>query len=125
VATRILFQLVFFLLPFLAFGLYRLALAEAAQEGRKPWPIKGLFGLGLVLAVGSWLAFILIDRTDGGYCYTPSQLVDGQIIPGERYPCERDLSQIGQPRSSDPGGRPVGVGLDDPETPYDGTNRPE
>ena len=48
--ARILFQLVLFTLPFILFGVYRLAIAEAEQEGRKPWPIRLLFGVGLALA---------------------------------------------------------------------------
>ncbi len=124
-ATRIVFQLVFFLLPFIAFGLYRMAIAEAVQEGRKPWPIRGLFGLGLALAVGSWLVLILMDRTAGTYCYTPSQLVDGRIVPGERYACERDLTQIGVPRSTDPGGVPEGIGLAEGAVAPDETDAPE
>ena len=61
-APRIFIQLVLFTLPFILFGVYRLAITEAEQEGRKPWPIRVLFGLGLVLAVGSWLILILLDR---------------------------------------------------------------
>ena len=109
-ATRLLFQLFFFLLPFLAFAVYRVAVAEAQLEGRKPWPIRWLFGIGAVLAVGSWVAFIMLDRGDGNYCYTPSRMVDGELVAGERYPCDRDLSQIGAPKSDDPGGAAEGVG---------------
>ena len=35
---RIVFQIVLFLLPFLAYGVWRLARQEAIEEGRKPWP---------------------------------------------------------------------------------------
>lgn|GEM_PF-350745 len=108
--ARILFQLVLFTLPFILFGVYRLAIAEAEQEGRKPWPIRLLFGAGLVLAVGSWLIFIVLDRGGREECYRPTQIVDGVVIPGERYPCEKDLGSIGQPRTDDPGGQADGVG---------------
>ena len=114
-ATRLLFQLFFFLLPFLAFGVYRVAIAEAELDGRKPWPIRWLFGIGAALAVVSWLVFIFIDRGGEEYCYTPSRLVDGEIVGGERYPCDRDLSGIGLPASRDPGGQPDGFGLPGPD----------
>lgn len=109
-APRILFQLALFLLPFILFGLYRLAITEAEQEGRKPWPIRLLFGAGLALAVGSWLIFIVLDRGGREECYRPTQIVDGVVIPGERYPCEKDLGAIGLPRTEDPGGQAEGVG---------------
>jgi len=86
---RLLFQLFFFALPFIMFGLYRLAVAEAEQEGRKPWPIRVLFGIGLLLAVGSWVFFIAIDR-----------------IGDEP---RRDLSNAGRSMTEDPGGQPEGV----------------
>ena len=92
--ARILFQLVLFLLPFILFGVYRLAIAEAEQEGRKPWPIRLLFGVGLGLAVGSWLIFIFLDRGGREECYRPTQIVDGVVIPGERYPCEKGSRQL-------------------------------
>ncbi|MEL7546768.1 MAG: hypothetical protein AAGJ84_08960 [Pseudomonadota bacterium] len=113
-ATRLFFQLFFFILPFLAFGVYRVAIAEAELDGRKPWPIRWLFGIGAGLAVASWLLFIFIDRGGEAYCYTPSRMVDGEIIGGERYPCERDLTGIGSPANRDPGGQPSGYGLDQP-----------
>lgn len=108
--ARILFQLVLFTLPFILFGVYRLAIAEAEQEGRKPWPIRLLFGLGLILAVGSWLIFIFLDRGGREECYRPTQIVDGVVVPGERYACEKDLGAIGVPKTDDPGGQADGVG---------------
>ena len=109
-APRILLQLTLFLLPFILFGVYRLAIAEAEEEGRKPWPIRVLFGAGLVLAVGSWLILILLDRGGREECYRPAQIVDGVVVPGESYACEKDLGSIGLPRNEDPGGQAEGVG---------------
>jgi hypothetical protein len=110
VAPRILVQLVLFALPFILFALYRLALSEAEQEGRKPWPIRVLFGAGTVLAIGSWLVLILLDRGGREECYRPSQIVDGVVVPGETYPCEKNLGSIGLPRTDDPGSAAEGVG---------------
>jgi len=93
--ARILFQIFFFALPFILFGVYRLAIAEAEQEGRKPWPIRVLFGIGLLLGVGTWVFFIAIERV------------------GDEP--RRDLSNAGRPISDDPGGQPEGV-TREPET---------
>lgn len=109
-APRILLQLALFALPFILFGIYRLALTEAEQEGRKPWPIRVLFGTGLALGVGSWLALILLDRGGREECYRPAQIVDGVVVRGESYPCEKDLGAVGLPRDEDPGGQAEGVG---------------
>ena len=119
-APRILTQLVLFLLPFILFGLYRVAIAEAQTEGRKPWPIRVLFGVGVVLAIGSWLVFIVIDRGGGEECYRASyrDAETGEFIMGETYPCEKSLTQIGTPRSADPGGKAEGVGTRED---FDGT----
>ncbi len=109
-APRIFIQLVLFTLPFILFGVYRLAITEAEQEGRKPWPIRLLFGLGLVLAIGSWLILIFLDRGGREECYRPAQIVDGVVVKGESYPCEKDLGGIGVPLTDDPGGQAEGVG---------------
>lgn len=115
-ASRVLFELVLFLIPFAMFGLYRLAIAEAEEEGRKPWPIRWLFGLGFVLAVGVWFVLIMIDRGEANICYTKSRLENGVIVPGEPYPCEKDLTRIGIPDSDDPGGS---ITIEDHSTPPD------
>ena len=109
-APRVLLQLVLFIAPFILFGLYRLAIAEAESEGRKPWPIRVLFGIGLVHGVGSWLLFIFLDRGGQEECYRPARVENGTVIPGEYYPCDRDLGSVGLPRSEDPGGQAEGVG---------------
>lgn len=118
-ATRVLVQLVLFLLPFILFGLYRVAIAEAQEEGRKAWPIRWLFGIGLVLAVGSWLVLIFLNQGGREDCYRPARMENGVIIPGEAYPCEKDFKSIGIPNSEDPGGRAEGVGTPDPAGPDD------
>ena len=117
IASRLLLELFLFLMPFMMFGLYRLAIAEAKEEGRKPWPIYWLFGAGSVLAVGVWFVLIVLDRGGRDECYTPHRLVDGEMVGGEVYPCEKDLANIGAPLSEDPGGRADGVGTPDPAGP--------
>lgn len=95
------------------FGLYRAAITEAEVEGRKPWPIKWLFGAGLVLAVGSWLIFILLDRGGREECYRPATI----DRPAETYPCEKDFTTVQSPR--EPGNAAPGVGNPDPAGPDD------
>lgn len=85
---RILLQMVLFALPFILFGIYRIAITEAEQEGRKPWPIRALFGAGLGLAVGGWLILIVLDRIGGEPCYKPADMIDGRIVPAEKIPCD-------------------------------------
>ncbi len=116
-ASRVLIELFLFALPFMLFGLYRLAISEAEQDGRKPWPIYWLFGTGLVLAVVVWFGLILLDRGGREICLRSSQLVDGKIVHGEKYECEKDLTRIGKPRTDDPGGQAEGVGDPHPAGP--------
>ncbi|MCF6328478.1 MAG: hypothetical protein L3J02_01590 [Henriciella sp.] len=119
-ATRVLFQLVFFLLPFFMFGIYRIAIAEAQEEGRKKWPIWWLFGIGLFLAVGSWFVFIALDQRGGREeCYQRSEIVDGVMVRGHTYACDKDFSTSGRPEDGDPGGRAEGVGMGDADDPVD------
>ena len=84
---RILLQMVLFFLPFILFGIYRIAITEAEQEGRKPWPIRALFGAGLGMALGGWLVLIVLDRIAGEPCYKPSEIIDGRMIPAQEIPC--------------------------------------
>lgn len=116
-ALRILFEVALLLSPFLIFGLYRFAISEAEAEGRKPWPIMMLFGIGFALAALAWLVLIVIDKrnTQDGVCYTPSKVVNGEVVRGDPYPCEKDVTRIGVPGSDDPGG--VAEGVFNPEQP--------
>lgn len=115
--SRVFLQFALILLPFILFGLYRLAIAEAEQEGRKPWPIRVLFGTGLALFLISWFGLLMLDRGGEAMCYTPRELVDGEIVGGEAYPCEKDISQAGIPRSDNPGGDAAGVDVSRPAMP--------
>lgn len=114
---RLIFELVLFLSPFLAFGVYRLATQEAIEEGRKPWPITVLFGIGAFLAVAAWVVLIFMDRGSGDMCYEPRRMVDGKIVGGNVVPCDKEKSNLGLPASRDPGGRAHGLGETDPAGP--------
>ena len=96
------------------FGLYRIAIAEAQEDGRKKWPIWWLFGIGLFLAVGSWIVFIILDRGGREECYQRSEMVDGVMVRGHTYACDKDFSTSGRPEDGNPGSRADGVGMLDP-----------
>ena len=103
-AGRILFELFFFSIPFLVFGLYLLATATAEQEGARKWPINLLFLIGLSLAVLAFFVMAFLDKREPEMCQRPTRYVDGQLVPGEFYPCEHDLRVAGRAGSDDPGG---------------------
>lgn len=101
----VIIQLVLFILPFLAYAIYRLIVSDAQAEGRKTWPITILFSLGLVLTFGGWIATILLqDKTPRNVCWEPARNENGVIIPARQVPCERDLSRVGAPARRDPAG---------------------
>ena len=114
-AGRILFELFFFSIPFLVFGLYLLATTTAEEEGRRKWPINLLFLIGLGLAVGGFFLMAFLDKRDPEMCQKPTRYVDGKLVPGEFYPCQHDLQDAGRALSDDPGGS-VELGTDRPET---------
>lgn len=91
---RILLELFIIATPFIVFGLYRAAISDAEVEGRKAWPIKMLFGIGVVLAVLAWFLLLLRDDRSPEMCQGPSTLdpVSGKIVPGEKYECGLSLS---------------------------------
>lgn len=110
---RLLFELVIFLTPFIAFGLWRLATQEAIDEGRKPWPVAALFSIGAALAVGLWVVLIFLDRGGRETCYERRRLVDGEMVGGQEIPCEKVKNDIGRAASRDPGGQAEGLGGSD------------
>ena len=105
--SRILIEILILLSPFAIFGLYRMAVAEAAAEGKKPWPVQRLFLIGFVLALIAWFVLLFLDKRElaDGVCYGESQVIDGKIVPGPVIPCERNVRSIGIPASDDPGAR--------------------
>lgn len=117
-AYRILIQLFFFILPFLAFGFYRLLVADAEADGRKAWPVHMLFGVGAALAAAVWGLFILTEDRDREVCIIPARFEDGVLIPQQTIPCEQDVTGTGIPLSDDPGGEAHGVS-DPRETPVE------
>lgn len=86
---NILFHLVPFLLPFIAYGLYlyatRRARAQERKEGRvfdeAPW--FWLFATGLALLVLSLIAVWFFTGDPAGGSYIAPHVEDGKIVPGK------------------------------------------
>ena len=116
-AYRILFLLIVFITPFLAYGVYRAARAEALEEGRKTWPINMLFGIGAAFALIMWIVLIFVDRGERDICVEPSRIENGKIIPQREYACEAGPIDRGGALSAYPGGKATGVGNPDPAGP--------
>jgi hypothetical protein len=106
---RIAFQLFVFSLPFIAFGLYLLASASAAQDGRRRWPIQALFAVGFALSAAVWIAMIVLEDRTENVCHTPPSMENGVVIPGTSYECEQDVKNTGVPATNDPGGQAKGA----------------
>lgn len=112
---RLIIEVLIFLLPFAVFALYLAVTADAEREGRRKWPINALFLIGLALAAIGWFAFMFFDRPPTAHtCYTPSRIVNGEVIEGEPYDCDIDRTKLGEPLSKDPGGRVEGAGQLEP-----------
>lgn len=100
----ILIELIFFATPFIIFGVYRLMVRDAEEHGRKSWPISVLFMAGFVFAMVGWFGLVMTQDRSENKCYEKAQVVDGKLVPGRTYACDKDLEGIGTPASSDPGG---------------------
>ena len=102
---RILFEVFLLVLPFIAFGLYRLAVRDAEIEGKKAWPITALFLTGIVLSVGFWL-FLILREDRSLTCNEPAypDPETGKLIPARSYECDVGFEDLGVPKSEDPGG---------------------
>ncbi len=131
-AYRILLEVLIFLLPFFAFGLYRLLITDAETEGRKTWPIRTLFAIGAVLAIGLWVFLILREDKVRDVCLTPPtyDAVNRVLVPARRVPCEQDVTRVGEPARDRPGRsgpqvpEPAGnVEPDSADAPADGAPR--
>lgn len=82
---KILFHLVPFLLPFIAYGLYLYATRRAREKGQAfdeaPW--YWLFALGLVLLVVSLIAVWFLTGDPAGGEYMAPHMQDGKLVPGK------------------------------------------
>ena len=81
---KILFHVIPFLLPFIAYGLYAFATHRARAKGaafdEAPW--YWLFSIGLALTALSLVGVWAFSGVPVGGEYVAPQLEDGKIIPG-------------------------------------------
>lgn len=106
-ARTVVIQLILFLLPFLAYAVYRLLVTDAEAEGRKTWPINLLFGVGFVLALAGWAFMASQETKERNLCVEPPRYENGVLIPQRMVPCERDLTRVGAPTTETPGNAPA------------------
>ena len=82
---NILYHLVPFLLPFIAYGMYLYATRKAREKGQAfdeaPW--FWLFAAGLMLLVVSLIAVWLFTGNPADGVYTAPHVENGKIMPGK------------------------------------------
>ncbi|MBL6952129.1 MAG: hypothetical protein ISR50_05830 [Alphaproteobacteria bacterium] len=85
--SKILYHLVPFLLPFIAYALFLFATRRAREKGQAfdeaPW--LWLFATGLVLMVASLIAVWAFTGDPAGGQYVAPHVQDGKMVPGQFY----------------------------------------
>jgi len=79
------FNILFFLLPFLLYAGYLLA-TKGSFRNAEEWQLRTVSWLalgGAALMVAVLLIFANYDNVTGDTVYRPSQYIDGKIVPGE------------------------------------------
>jgi hypothetical protein len=77
------FDVLFFALPFIAYGIWLLSTRGTAMRG-SDWPgrVIGLLSLaGIVLMVIALIAVIHFSASPPGVGYHPAELKDGKLVP--------------------------------------------
>jgi hypothetical protein len=98
-ATRLLFQLFFFLLPFVAYGVFRYS-TRRVRDWKRSWPMLALFVASLVLGGVAWVISILLQPDkERNVCHEAARYENGVLIPARSFPCEKDVSRSGSPRA--------------------------
>ncbi len=100
----LLIQLLFFLLPFVIFAIWRYA-TRNTRDTKKAWPINMLFVAGISLGIAAWVVLIMAEPAPNReMCTVPAQVVDGELVPARQVPC-RDLEVIETDASGDKAAR--------------------
>ena len=82
-------HLAWFLLPFLVYALYRIALARLFPhaEPAKKRPSRGVLAwlavVGLLLVAASLFALALLEGEPVGKDYAPPRFEQGRVVPGQ------------------------------------------
>ncbi len=103
--SRYLFiQLLFFLLPFVIFAIWRYA-TRNTRDTKKAWPLNVLFVSGIGLGIAAWIVLIVNEpKLEREMCVEPAKVVDGELVPARQVPC-RELEVIETDASGDKAAR--------------------
>lgn len=85
-ATRILVELVLFLVPFAVFLAYRAASRDMKIRDR--WPLTTLVLIGAGLAGAALVITPLLTPSDHGKCYRAARYENGVTIPAQMVDCD-------------------------------------
>ncbi len=111
--SRYLFiQLLFFLLPFVIFAIWRYA-TRNTRDTKKAWPLNLLFVSGIGLGIAAWIVLIVNEpKLEREMCVEPAKVVDGELVPARQVPCS-ELEVIETDASGDKAARGFSGGGDD------------
>ena len=103
--SRYLFiQLLFFLLPFVIFAIWRYA-TRNTRDTKKAWPLNVLFVSGIGLGIAAWIVLIVNEpKLEREMCVEPAKVVDGELVPARQVPCS-ELEVIETDASGDKAAR--------------------
>ncbi len=86
-ATRILVEIILFLLPFAVFLAYRAASKDLKVSDR--WPLTTLTLVGAGLAIIALVVTPLLAPSDDGKCYQAARYENGVTIPAQMIDCDQ------------------------------------
>ncbi|MBM3517444.1 MAG: hypothetical protein FJX56_06110 [Alphaproteobacteria bacterium] len=86
--SRVLLHALFFVLPFVLYGLWlwyerRRARAGEGKPGWRTAPVGWLVIAGLLLVIVSFVGLGIESGFDPSKTYTPPHMKDGELVPGE------------------------------------------
>ena len=82
------FDVLFFLLPFVAYALW-LIITRRTMRNAEDWQVKTIAWLAFavaVLMIGALVIFIHLDPSPPGGTYVPPHIENGEIVPGHIEP---------------------------------------
>lgn len=86
---HLLVQLAIVAIPFILYGLFRLATRNVREEG-KAWPLQILFIIGLLASISFWIYVIWMVPGSRTTCVEPARMEGTEFIPERTYACETE-----------------------------------
>jgi hypothetical protein len=96
--SRVIFDLLLFLLPFALYGAYLRLRKQDEDTPSGPHPWTALFAAGLALVAASFVFWGLIEDRNQKGVYVPPHLEDGRLVPGQVIPEPEASGQSGTDR---------------------------